>query len=84
MSLRLTAKAKNRDEAEELMKPVLEKVKDILGDYIRCGLCGAGKYGTQAYAERNLTLSAADPAPAVCSQNALPIYPEPQMYFWAA
>lgn len=32
--LRLTAKAPNKEEAEKLMAPVLEKVKDILGDVI--------------------------------------------------
>jgi nicotinamide-nucleotide amidase len=61
VSLRLTAKAKNRDEAEELMKPVLEKVKDILGDYIY-DVDSAGLENTvlRLMQERNLTLSAAE------------------------
>ncbi len=32
--LRVTAKAKTREEAETLMKPVIEKVRNILGDVI--------------------------------------------------
>lgn len=34
VQLRVTAKSKTEDEAEKLMKPVISKVKDILGDII--------------------------------------------------
>jgi nicotinamide-nucleotide amidase len=34
VSLRVTAKAKSREEADRMMLPVIEQVKEILGDYI--------------------------------------------------
>ncbi len=34
MELRLTAKAKDKEEAEELLRPLEEKVRNILGDFI--------------------------------------------------
>jgi len=34
VQLRVTAKAKSRDEAEKMMKPVIQKVQDTLGDVI--------------------------------------------------
>lgn len=61
VSLRLTAKAKTRAEAEELMQPILAKVKDILGDYVY-DVDSAGMEDTvfRLMKEKRLTLSAAE------------------------
>lgn len=59
--LRLTAKAKTKDEAETMMKPVLEKVRGILGDLIY-GIDTGSLENTvvSLLAKKNITLSAAE------------------------
>lgn len=59
--LRLTAKAASEEEADELMKPALQKVKDILGDVIYgIDVESLEERVLNLLSEKNLTLSTAE------------------------